>query len=277
MNKLTTILALLIAAGALSAQGRFAGGLGRGGPGAGFGQMAWSGAEARVSGAPYSGVRTTLVQQTLANGNQITRQVQAKVYRDSQGRVRIEQTSTNAVTGQTRTSVTITDPVAGVSYLLNPEAKTYARTPARMFARPAARTSDGSGSTAGVRRGRAGTEAQPGVGGRARGGAQTQTEDLGTQSIEGQPATGRRMTETIPAGGIGNQQPIQVVRETWISTTLHIPVMIKTSDPRFGVTSMQLSNVVTAEPDASLFAPPADYTLAGGRGARTAARGPAAQ
>jgi hypothetical protein len=85
------------------------------------------------------------------------------------------------------------------------------------------------------------------------------------------------MTETIPAGGIGNQQPIQVVRETWVSTALHVPVLIKTSDPRFGVTSMQLSNVTMGEPDPSLFQPPADYTLAGGRGARTAARRPKAQ
>ena len=258
---IATVAALLIGTAALPAQGRFAGGLGRGGP-----MSAWSGSETQVAGAPYSGVRTTLVQQTLANGNQITRQEQAKVYRDSQGRVRMEQTSTNAVTGQTRTSITIADP-----------AKTYARAPARMFARPAARTYDGSGSTAGARRGRAGTQAQPGVGGRARGGAQTQTEDLGTQSIEGQPATGRRMTETIPAGGIGNQQPLQVVRETWISTALHIPVLIKTSDPRFGVTNMQLSNVAMSEPDPSLFAPPPDYTLAGGRGARAGARRPAAQ
>ena len=269
---IATVAALLIGTAALPAQGRFAGGLGRGGP-----MSAWSGSETRVAGAPYSGVRTTLVQQTLANGNQITRQEQAKVYRDSQGRVRMEQTSTNAVTGQTRTSITIADPVAGVSHSLNPEAKTYARAPARMFARPAARTYDGSGSTAGARRGRAGTQAQPGVGGRARGGAQTQTEDLGTQSIEGQPATGRRMTETIPAGGIGNQQPLQVVRETWISTALHIPVLIKTSDPRFGVTNMQLSNVIMSEPDPSLFAPPPDYTLAGGRGARAGARRPAVQ
>lgn len=103
-----------------------------------------------------------------------------------------------------------------------------------------------------------------------------QNEDLGTQSIEGQTATGKRMTETIPAGGIGNQQPIQVVRETWISTTLHVPVLIKTSDPRFGVTSMQLSNVVASEPDPSLFLPPADYTLAG-RGQRASGRRPAAQ
>jgi hypothetical protein len=219
-----------------------------------------------------------VVQQTLSNGNQILRQEQAKVYRDSQGRVRIEQTSTNAATGQTHTSVTITDPIAGVAYQLNSQAKTYTRMPVRMFARPAARTSDGTGSAAGAMRGRAaGTQTQSPNGARGRGGAQTQMEDLGSQSIEGQTATGRRMTETIPAGGIGNQQPIQVVRETWISSTLHVPVLIKTSDPRFGVTNMQLSNVMLGEPDSTLFQPPPDYTLAGGRGGRNGARKAAVQ
>ena len=258
MKKLTTTLAaLLIAAATLPAQGRFAGGLGPG-----FGAMsAWPGSRTPVTGAPYSAVRTTLVQQTLANGNQIVRQEQAKVYRDGQGRVRIEQTSTNAATSRTRTSVTITDPVARAAYLLNTETKTYVRTPARALAGPAERPSNGSGPTAGAGRDRAGT----------------QTEDLGMQTIEGQPATGRRLTETIPAGGIGNQQPIQVVRETWVSTALHVPVLIKTSDPRFGVTTMQLSNVLAAEPDPSLFQPPADYTAAGGRGGRAIARRPSAQ
>jgi len=95
MKKLTAVLAaLLVAAAMLPAQGRFAGGLGRG-PGPGFGPMAGRfESESQVTGAPYSGVRTTLVQQTLSNGNQIARQEQAKVCRDSQGRVRIEQVLT---------------------------------------------------------------------------------------------------------------------------------------------------------------------------------------
>jgi hypothetical protein len=275
MRKSTILLsALFVWAAALSAQGRFAGG--RAAPELGFnagqGRLA---AEARVEGAPYSGVRTTVMQQTLANGNVISRQEQAKVYRDSQGRVRVEQTSTNPVTGKSRTTVTITDPVASVAYVLNAEAKTYTKTPVRIFARPAGRTPGGSTSGLGAGRARGSAQAQA-RGGRGRG-AQAQTEDLGTQSIEGQPAAGRRMTETIPAGGIGNAQPIQVVRETWVSTALHVPVTIKTSDPRFGVTSMQLSNIVMAEPDPALFLPPADYTPAGGRGARGTGRRPAAQ
>ncbi|HUP04943.1 MAG TPA: hypothetical protein VMU19_13195 [Bryobacteraceae bacterium] len=268
------LLAVISAAVALPAQGRFAGGL-RGGPGPGFGPMGGRfGAEERVTGAPYSGVRTTSMQETLANGNVISRQEQSKVYRDSEGRVRVETTTTNTVTGKTHTSVTITDPVAGASYMLDPEAKTYTRAMARMFSRPAGAGSDGSASVAVPGR-RGGNRAQ--TPGRGRGSAEVQSEDLGIQSVEGQPATGTRMTETIPAGGIGNQQPIQVVRETWVSTVLHVPVMIKTSDPRFGSTTMVLSNVTMGEPDPALFQPPSDYTLEGGRGARGAGRRPPAQ
>ena len=60
---------------------------------------------------------------------------------------------------------------------------------------------------------------------------------------------------------IGNQQPIQIVRETWISTDLKVPVMIKSSDPRFGDMVMQLTNIAQAEPEASLFQIPAGYTI----------------
>ena len=252
--------ALLIVASVLPAQGR-PGGPGRG-PGPGFGAMsAWPGSRTPVTGAPYSAVQTTLVQQTLSNGNQIVRQETAKVYRDGQGRVRIEQTTTRAGSAQARTFITITDPVAKTSYELNPEAKTFVKMPARVFAGPSsAQAQSGSAFPAG--RGRGQGQGQAAIAGRPQRGPQIAEEDLGSQTIEGIGATGKRSTQNIPAGEIGNQQAIQVVRETWVSTALHVPVMIKTSDPRFGTTSMQLSNVVMAEPDSALFQPPADYTSA---------------
>jgi hypothetical protein len=60
---------------------------------------------------------------------------------------------------------------------------------------------------------------------------------------------------------MGNQQPIRIVREAWVSTDLKIPVLIKTTDPRFGTTTMQLTEIVRAEPDASLFQVPAGYKV----------------
>jgi hypothetical protein len=87
------------------------------------------------------------------------------------------------------------------------------------------------------------------------------TEDLGQQNIEGVTATGSRMTTTIPAGAIGNLQPIKVVLEQWVSPDLQVLVMTKHSDPRSGETTYRLQNIVRVDPDRSLFSVPADYTL----------------
>ena len=93
------------------------------------------------------------------------------------------------------------------------------------------------------------------------------TESLPEQSVNGVMAAGTRVTRTIPVGQIGNAQPIQTVRETWMSADLKVPVMIRVSDPRTGATTTQLTNILRAEPDPSLFQTPADYkTVTGGRG-----------
>jgi hypothetical protein len=216
-----------------------------GGLGAGW-MSAWPGFRAPVTGAPYSGLETTQIQRKLEDGNQISREEQAKVYRDSQGRVRMENTGTNPQTGKSRTVITIFDPVAGYSYVLNPQTKTAWKRPL-----PPAGSRPGQGM---------------GMGPGRRAANQGKTEDLGTQTINGLAATGTRVTTTIPAGSVGNQQAIVITRETWISTALKVPVQIKTSDPRFGSSSVQLTGVVQSEPDAALFQVPSDYTLTEGAG-----------
>jgi len=240
MRTLTVFVTLLVAAATLAAQGPGPGrGMGPGmGPGGGMGMMMAPGSRTPITGAPYSGVQNVQIQQTLATGNQINRQETTKVFRDGQGRVRMEHTMTDPA-GQTHTMIGIFDPVAGFHYTLNPADKTAVKMPM---------------PTGG--QGRQGPPA-----GRGPRAGQVQTDDLGTQTINGLVATGTRVTETVPAGAIGNQQPIQIVRETWISTALKVPVQIKTTDPRFGNTTMQLTGVVQAEPDPSLFQVPADYTV----------------
>lgn len=88
-----------------------------------------------------------------------------------------------------------------------------------------------------------------------------QTESLGTQVIEGVKAEGMRITSTIQAGTIGNDQAIQIVTERWYSPELQMVVMSKKSDPRVGETTFRLTNISRAEPAATLFRVPADYTL----------------
>ena len=89
--------------------------------------------------------------------------------------------------------------------------------------------------------------------------AQVSTEDLGTQTMEGLVVNGVRTTRTIPEGQIGNDKPISIVTEVWTSPDLKTIVYSKRSDPRMGEQTFKLTNVVRAEPDASLFTVPADF------------------
>ena len=200
-----------------------------------------------VTGAPFSAVETVQIQHMLANGNQINRNVQCKVFRDSQGRMRRERTVTPpAASGrQPFTEVTIVDPVAGFRYVLNPSNMTAFKSPL-----PQSPASASAGTSPAGRAARMMPE-----------GTQVSTTDLGTQTINGMQATGKQVTETIPAGAIGNQQPIQVVRVIWTSTDLKVPVQVKSTDPRFGTSDRELTNITKGEPDASLFAVPSNYTV----------------
>ena len=80
--------------------------------------------ESRITtGAPYSAEAVIESLQVLSDGNRIARKTATRVYRDSEGRTRREQlTSTGTVQ-----SVTISDPVAGSMYVLNPAERTAQR------------------------------------------------------------------------------------------------------------------------------------------------------
>ena len=90
-------------------------------------------------------------------------------------------------------------------------------------------------------------------------------DQLGSQMIAGVQAEGTRTTLTIPAGQIGNQNPLLIVTERWYSKNLEATVLAKHSDPRFGTSSYQLSNIQRTEPPASLFQIPSGYTIEEGR------------
>jgi hypothetical protein len=102
------------------------------------------------------------------------------------------------------------------------------------------------------------TSSDPNYGARQDSGA---TEDLGSQTINGIYAKHSRVTITIPAGMIGNNREIKVVNERWYSDELQVMIKSVNTDPRFGVNTYELTDIRQAEPDPSLFRPPADYTL----------------
>ena len=92
-------------------------------------------------------------------------------------------------------------------------------------------------------------------------GAQTTSEDLGEQVLEGVLTHGTRETQTIPAGAIGNERAIDIVAEQWYSNEIEAVVLRRNVDPRFGETTYRLANLVRSEPAPDLFTVPQGYEL----------------
>jgi hypothetical protein len=227
------------------------------GPGGVDGALRFLGAEPGrpgplVTGAPYSAEAVTEIDRVLPDGNKIHQTTTTRIYRDSQGRTRREpglSALSSAAPGSTMPALAfIDDPAAGISYALDLTNHTASKTtrpvpPAGMPAPP-------PGAARPNRALRPSTDA-----------ANTKTESLGRQLISGIPADGTRNTVTIPAGQIGNAQPIQIVSETWYSPDLQLTLVSKRSDPRSGDRVFQLNNLSRAEPPSTLFVVPGDFKV----------------
>jgi hypothetical protein len=236
------------------------------------GMAPWIGAEMApagriVRGAPYSAQAVTEVNQTLSDGNKIHRVVTGAVYRDGQGRTRNESVPGGmgplAPAGDLKQLVTITDPVAGFTYVLDPAQKTATKFPLRAAGRM------GGGMAAAPRHmGGMGSAEGPGGGmmhAGPPGNEDLKIESLPSRQIEGVQAEGRRVTTTILAGRIGNERPIVAVTERWLSPHLQVVVLMTHNDPRMGEDSYKLTKVTLAEPDHSQFEVPAGYTIVEGK------------
>jgi hypothetical protein len=210
-----------------------------------------------VKNAPYSADVVTERTNTLADGNHIRQSNASKVYRDSEGRTRREQSVNLSGLAQSANMpplVFIHDPVGGVDYALNAKDRTGTKssfTPRT----PGSASGPGAGAPPGPGRG------PHGMGRMNASNQNVKTESLGKQTIEGLQAEGTRTTFTIPAGQMGNEQPIQIVTETWYSPDLQTVVLSKHSDPRNGDTVTRVTNISRSEPSKMLFEAPADYKI----------------
>jgi hypothetical protein len=269
--------------------------------------------ERAFKGAPYSAETIVESSQALADGNRISTKTTGRVYRDGEGRTRRE------TDNKDRTTISISDPVAGYSYSLDPVNKIAWRTATGAAAAIMGKIVQDT-QTASVRRvepvtapdgtttlaakieaekvqaerarqeriagsqdaaSRAAAEqekvaiARGGGGGRGGavaggfGAAPTMTSrgtlapntPLEHRMLDGMPVEGRKTTTVIPAGQIGNEQPITITSEEWRSPDLNVLVQTRHSDPRTGESSYRLTNIIRAEPDPSLFMVPPDYTV----------------
>ncbi len=243
-----------------------------------------------VKGAPYAAEATTESVQTLADGNRIANKNTSKMYRDAEGRTRLENTiAPNAFwvpQGKEFTITVITDPVAGVHYTLNSNDKVAMKMsiPTPPAERKMKFTSE-DGKQVNIERnvvvhhaGVAGAIAagpMPAAGAgpammvfeRHGGGpvkvppGDVKREDLGKQALEGVQCEGTRETFVIPAGQMGNEREIRTVTERWYSPELGFDVLRKHSDPRVGETTYRVTRIVMADQPRSLFEVPADYKV----------------
>ena len=240
MRRSTTVAALALCA-ALPVAAQF------GGPPPGFmggpGHHEF-GSHKVVKGAPNSATVTNTIIEHLTDGNTIQRTTTGQVARDSQGRTYEQETITGGPLAQQgpKTLTFISDPVAGYTYVLDADKKIAFRRLFHPSDKPA--------------------PAGPEAAGHPHAGSATVTEsDLGTDSSAGVAAQGKTLTHTIPAGAIGNAQPITSTIQRWYSPDLQIVVKSVRNDPRFGQSTYSLSNIVTKEPDPSLFQVPAGYQV----------------
>lgn len=215
-----------------------------------FGGMRFMGLEGGrpgtvVANAPFSGQQTTTETRTLADGTHITRTTTAQFYRDAQGRTRVERTFTGpaGASSQTaKTMVEIFDPVASVSYFLDAKTLTATKHTLRTPPNGAHRSASHHADTT----------------------DQVTTTNLGTQTIQGLSCTGTQTVRVIPAGQIGNDQAISITTQRWYSPDLQMNVETKRIDPMMGEVDSVFQNVTRTAPDASLFAPPSNYTVTTG-------------
>jgi hypothetical protein len=215
-------------------------------------------------GHPYSAEQITEHVQTLADGTHISQTVsKAHLYRDSQGRTRMEHSFTlpPGAQGSAPTFVTIIDPVARCQYALDTRQHTARRISmppqspqnSQWFQKtappPAASFPHAANIVPGNSVPRATTDPE------------TQSESLGTHTIEGISAEGTRITTTFPAGSVGNDREFTTTSETWVSKDLGVTLLSKQSDPRYGETTTRLTDISQTEPDPNLFLVPTDYTI----------------
>jgi hypothetical protein len=196
-----------------------------------------------VRGAPYSAQGTSETVTVLADGNRIVRQNTVRMWRDSDGRTRAEY-SLSSIGGPVplevnSTLTVIDDPAAGTRYMLQPGQNV---------------------ATMSIEACRAPLEGEPGFVGpvRAPRGALNMStpQRLGERTVNGETVAGSRIEATIPAGAIGNEQPITMSAEQWYGKELRVVVEAVYRDPRSGETRYKLRDIKRAEPDAALFRAP---------------------
>ncbi|MFL6210266.1 MAG: hypothetical protein ACJ74W_15525 [Pyrinomonadaceae bacterium] len=234
-----------------------------------------------IKDAPFSADATTEHVQMLGDGNRMVRKSTAHIYRDSAGRTRREHELTRGARpttdGEAPRLIVINDFPGQVNYTIETQtgiARRRQLPPPEMIAARARAMGD---STFSVLMPTSAAHRPLAEGDDAPAPAKPQKERLEPQVIEGVQALGTRTTLTIPVGEFDNEQPLVITHEEWYAPDLHMIVLMKHNDPRFGVTEFRLTNISRGEQSPELFQLPQGYKVVDGveRGVPPTMRGDA--
>lgn len=205
-----------------------------------------------VKGAPYSAQAVSEITQTLADGTRVSHSTYSRLYRDSEGRERCEETSGDSFKG-----IFISDPVEHAGYSLDLDRRVATRTIGQEEVAKEMR-----GAVIRFVQDPLGLAPETaGKGGKIIGYVNP-VESLGTRMIEGISAVGTRTSVTGLDGRIDN------ISERWISTDLHIALLMTASNLSWGPTTYKLTNIIRGEQPRALFDVPADYKVVSAYGVR---------
>ncbi|WP_338766243.1 hypothetical protein [Massilia sp. METH4] len=184
---------------------------------------------ALVTNQPYSAIQTVTVRRLLEDGDEFTRQTVTRLYRDSAGRTRRDTLDSD---GELDHSI-----ISGADGV-------------RIFL-------DHRNELAQEREARPQPLMQDNLTPASAGKAPTVVEQLGQRDIEGVAATGRIARTQVGREG----EDIEVTNETWYSEEMGMALYRKHSDPRYGDSIIEISDLDRSEPDPALFEAPEDYKL----------------
>jgi hypothetical protein len=197
-----------------------------------------------VANAPFTATVDILTHEKLPNGTEQIRTATNHLARSSSGRIYQERHVLVPVTFQGPSLLLSThtyDPSSRLSVFTQPQIRLAKQTilshPPRVIAGHANITID----------------PKPGPG--------RTEEDLGTQLYQGLTLQGIRKTHEVSAITSGTGLPLIVSDEYWFSPDLTTYVIIKHNDPRTGEQIITMSHIDRTEPDATIFAIPADFKV----------------
>ena len=210
---------------------------------------------AAVLNAPFSAEAITTWRPTRPS-EQSEWRVSARFYRDSGGRVRVEQTFVGHADDRNPQRIVIASDLNGpTAFVIDSAARTVSEYP-----RPVVRNTVGGYGrlVLPLSMTRFVTFMRPQLW-RAYNNVEGDDESLGHKTILGVPVTGTSAQITLPVGAFQKNHEIQILDERWISKELQLLMDSRTDDSEYGTLEHRVTGISRSEPPAELFEIPAGY------------------